>query len=157
MTGQKNPVKAADKRMLSSLDPVGQLLTDGFHLLALFAIGAATVWAAAVAFYGMVQKGAPTIEDLLLLFIFLEIGAMVGIYFRTNHMPVRFLLYVGMTALTRHLIGFVQRQGDPDLGVLVLAGAILVLALAVLVIRFTSSRFPSPSFGEGVRSGIRED
>jgi len=25
---------------------------------------------------------------------------MVGIYFKTNHMPVRFLIYVGMTALT---------------------------------------------------------
>ena len=157
MTSQKNPVKAADKRQLSFLDPVGQLLTDGFHLLALFAIGAATVWAAVVAFYGMVQKGTPTIEDLLLLFIYLEIGSMVGIYFRTNHMPVRFLLYVGITALTRHLIGFVQHQETPDLGVLILAGAILVLAFAVLVIRFTSSRFPSPTFGDGGRSGIRED
>ena len=55
------------------------------------------------------QKG-PTIEDLLLLFIYLEIGSMVGIYFRTNHMPVRFLLYVGITALTRHMIGVVQEQ-----------------------------------------------
>ena len=35
---------------------------------------------------------------------------MVGIYFRTNHLPVRFLLYVGITALTRHTIGYVQDQ-----------------------------------------------
>jgi phosphate starvation-inducible membrane PsiE len=105
----------------------------------------------------MIRKGSPTIEDLLLLFIYLEIGAMVGIYFRTNHMPVRFLLYVGITALTRHLIGFVQHQETPDLGVLILAAAILVLALAVLVIRFTSNRFPSPIYGEGGRSGVRED
>ena len=34
--------------MLSFLDPIGQFLTDGFHLLGLFAIGAATVWAAGV-------------------------------------------------------------------------------------------------------------
>jgi protein PsiE len=157
MTRPKNQAKTVDRQMLSFIDPIGQLLTDGFHLLALFAIGGATVWAAAFAFYGMVQKGAPSIEDLLLLFIYLEIGAMVGIYFRTNHMPVRFLLYVGITALTRHLIGFVQHQEKPDLGALLLAGAILVLALAVLVIRFTSSRFPSPDFEEGGRSGMRED
>ena len=150
-------VKIADKRMLAFADPVGKLLTDGFHLLGLFAIGAATVWAAAQAFLAMVQRGQASIEDLLLLFIYLEIGSMVGIYFRTNHMPVRFLLYVGITALTRHMIGFVQEQPHPDIGVLILAGATLILALAVLVIRFTSNRFPSPVYGEGGRSGVRDD
>jgi protein PsiE len=157
MTDERNAIRAVNKRMLSFVYPIGQLLTDGFHLLALFAIGAATVWAAGAAFYAMFQRGSPTIEDLLLLFIYLEIGAMVGIYFRTNHMPVRFLLYVGITALTRHLIGFVQHEDSPDLGVLILAGATLILALAVLVIRFTSNRFPSPIYGEGGRSGLRDD
>jgi phosphate starvation-inducible membrane PsiE len=112
MVDQKVTAKA-DKRMLSFLDPAGLFLTDGFHLLGLFAIGAATVWAAGNAFYAMIQEGRPSIEDLLLLFIYLEIGSMVGIYFRTNHMPVRFLLYVGITALTRHMIGFVQEQSNP--------------------------------------------
>ena len=154
MTDQRNPAKTLDRRMLSFADPVGRLLTDVFHLLALFAIGAATVWAAAAAFYAMVQKGAATIEDLLLLFIYLEIGSMVGIYFRTNHMPVRFLLYVGITALTRHLIGFVQHEEAPDIGVLILASATLILALAVFVIRFASNRFPSPTDGEVARGEI---
>ena len=76
----------------------------------LFAIGAATVWAAASAFVAMVAKGHASLEDLLLLFIYLEIGSMVGIYFKTNHMPVRFLIYVGITALTRHLIVVVQGE-----------------------------------------------
>ena len=157
MIDRKILTRATDRRMLSALDPVGLFLTDGFHLLGLFAIGGATVWAAGAAFYAMIQKGRPSIEDLLLLFIYLEIGSMVGIYFRTNHMPVRFLLYVGITALTRHMIGFVQEQSSPDIGVLILAGATLILALAVLVIRFTSNRFPSPVYGEGGRSGVRED
>ena len=157
MTDQKNAAKTLDQRMLSFVDPLGRLLTDGFHILALFAIGAATVWAAAAAFYAMVQKGSATIEDLLLLFIYLEIGSMVGIYFRTNHMPVRFLLYVGITALTRHLIGVVQHQDSPDIGVLFLAGATLILALAVLVIRFASNRFPSPISDEGAQSSIGDD
>ena len=157
MTDQKNPVKAADRRMLAFVDPIGQLLTEGFHILALFAIGAATVWSAGAAFYAMIQKGHPSIEDLLLLFIYLEIGSMVGIYFRTNHMPVRFLLYVGITALTRHMIGFVQEKAAADQGVVILAAATLILALAVFVIRFTSNRFPSPIYGEGGRSGVRED
>ena len=90
----------------------------------------------------MMQKG-PTIQDLLLLFIYLEIGSMVGIYFRTNHMPVRFLMYVAITALTRHMIVVVQNETTPDLGVLILAVATLVLALAVLVIRYASFHYPS--------------
>ena len=157
MVEPETAASAADKRMLSFVDPIGRFLTEGFHLLGLFAIGGATVWAAGLTFYAMLQKGHASLEDLLLLFIYLEIGSMVGIYFRTNHMPVRFLLYVGITALTRHLIGFVQEQRNPDVGVLILAGSTLILALAVLVIRFTSNRFPSPVYGEGGRSGVRED
>ncbi len=157
MVDQGNQIRAADKRMMTFAYPIGQFLTDGFHLLGLFAIGAATVWAAGSAFLSMIQKGHASIEDLLLLFIYLEIGSMVGIYFRTNHMPVRFLLYVGITALTRHLIGFVQEQPNPDLGVLILAGSTLILAFAVLVIRFTSNRYPSPTYGVGGRSGIHDD
>ena len=157
MVDQKILGRAVDRRLLSAFDPVGQLLTDGFHLLGLFAIGAATVWAAGAAFYAMIEKGRFSIEDLLLLFIYLEIGSMVGIYFRTNHMPVRFLLYVGITALTRHMIGYVQEKSGADVGVLILAGATLILAMAVLVIRFTSNRYPSPTFGEAGASGVRTD
>ena len=154
MTDRKNHAKDLDRWMLSFVDPLGRLLTDGFHILALFAIGAATVWAGAVAFRAMVEKGSASIEDLLLLFIYLEIGSMVGIYFRTNHMPVRFLLYVGITALTRHLIGFVQHEEVADIGVLILASAILILAFAVFVIRFASNRFPAPTDGEVARGEV---
>ena len=143
--------------MVTFADPIGQFLTDGFHLWVCSRSALRRSGRPARHFYAMIQKGHASIEDLLLLFIYLEIGSMVGIYFRTNHMPVRFLLYVGITALTRHLIGFVQEQPNPDLGVLILAGATLVLALAVLVIRFTSNRYPSPIHGEGGRSGIRDD
>ena len=83
---------AMNERLHSFADPVGRLLVDGFHYLGLFAIGGAVVWSAVVAFLGMAAKGHATIHDILLLFIYLELGAMVGIYFKTNHMPVRFLL-----------------------------------------------------------------
>lgn len=72
----------------------GNLLVESFHYLALFAIGGITAWASVVAFLGMLEKGHVTVDDILLLFIYLELGAMVGIYFKTNHMPVRFLIYV---------------------------------------------------------------
>jgi phosphate starvation-inducible membrane PsiE len=124
-------------------DQIGRILVDGFHYLALFAIGAATVWSAAVAFLGMAAKGHASIDDILLLFIYLELGAMVGIYFKTNHMPVRFLIYVAITALTRLLISDVQAHHRPDMGVVLVSGAILLLAIATLVVRYASSKFPS--------------
>jgi len=131
------------KRMSAIANSIGSILVDGFHHLALFAIGSAVVWSAVVSFIGMVEKGQASIGDILLLFIYLELGAMVGIYFKTNHMPVRFLIYVAMTALTRLLIGDVQAHHAPDIGIVVVSGAILLLALATLVIRYGSSRFPS--------------
>ena len=91
----------------------------------------------------MAGKGHATIEDILLLFIYLELGAMVGIYFKTNHMPVRFLIYVGITALTRLLVGDIAAHHRLEWGLLVVPSAILLLALANLVVRYGSARFPA--------------
>ena len=121
----------------------GNLLVDAFHYLALFAIGATIVWSAVFAFIGMTGKGHASIDDILLLFIYLELGAMVGIYFKTNHMPVRFLIYVAITALTRMLIADVQHNHTPPPGILMISGGILLLAFANLVIRYGSAKFPS--------------
>ncbi|HEX6722014.1 MAG TPA: phosphate-starvation-inducible PsiE family protein, partial [Burkholderiaceae bacterium] len=65
--------------MHKKIDHIGGLLVDGFHYLALFAIGGAIVWSAAFAFVDMAGRGHASIEDILLLFIYLELGAMVGI------------------------------------------------------------------------------
>ncbi len=62
----------------------GNLLVEAFHYLALFAIGGITAWASVMAFLGMLDKGQVEVDDILLLFIYLELGAMVGIYFKTN-------------------------------------------------------------------------
>jgi phosphate starvation-inducible membrane PsiE len=124
-------------------DSLGNLLVEAFHYLALFAIGAVTAWAAVVAFLGMIDKGHITVDDILLLFIYLELGAMVGIYFKTNHMPIRFLIYVAITALTRLLIADVSHHNRPDWGVVMISGAILLLALSIWVVRFASAKYPS--------------
>ena len=133
------------KRINRLSEALGSLLVDGFHYLALFGIGATIVWSAVYTFIGMTAKGHAPIDDILLLFIYLELGAMVGIYFKTNHMPVRFLIYVAMTALTRMLLADIQSHHEPNLGILIVAGGILLLALATLVIRYGSARFPAQS------------
>ena len=87
----EDSISAATVRAEYFFEVAGQALVKGFLLLALFAIGGSIVWSVLFAFEGMVRMGHATIEDVLLLFIYLELGAMVGIYFETRHMPVRFL------------------------------------------------------------------
>jgi protein PsiE len=96
--------------MKDTADAVGEFLVDTFHYLALFAIGATTVWSAGAAFIGMAAQGRASLGDILLLFIYLEIGAMVGIYFKTTRLPVRYLIYVAITALGRVLIEIVGAE-----------------------------------------------
>ncbi len=136
-------IKKINVRTHDVSDAVGTLLVDAFHFLALFAIGGTIVWAAVFAFLGMVERASANIEDILLLFIYLELGAMVGIYFKTKRMPVRFLIYVAITALTRLLFGFVSVEHEADFRILIVSGAILLLAMAVLIVRYGSSRFPT--------------
>jgi phosphate starvation-inducible membrane PsiE len=131
--------------MREKIDRLGGVLVDGFHYLALFAIGGAVVWSATYAFVGMASKGYASIDEILLLFIYLELGAMVGVYFKTNRMPVRFLIYVGITALTRLLVGDIATHHRLDWGIVTVPAAILLLALATLVVRYGSARFPSAS------------
>jgi protein PsiE len=124
-------------------DTIGTFLVDAFHHLALFAIGATTVWSAVAAFSEMVQRGRATLTDILLLFIYLELGAMVGIYFKTTRLPVRYLLYIAITALARVLIEMVSAEHRTGTDLVIVAGAILVVSVAVLILRFASHRFPS--------------
>lgn len=131
------------KSLHSSADSLGNLCVEAFHYLALFGIGAITAYAAVVTFLRMLGEGSVSVDDILLLFIYLELGAMVGIYFKTNHMPIRFLLYVAITALTRLLIGDVSHHKAPDAGLLYVCGGILLLAFSILVVRFASYKYPS--------------
>jgi protein PsiE len=141
------------RNMKNLADTIGTFLTDAFHLLALFAIGATTVWSAVAAFIGMVARGHASLGDILLLFIYLEIGAMVHIYFITTRLPVRYLIYIAITALSRVLIEIVGAEHQTGTDILVIASAILLLSFAVLVLRFGSHRFPADSPAVDVQIG----
>lgn len=148
------------KRMHDGANAIGNLLVEGFHYLGLFAIGGVTAWASVMALMEMLDKGHASIDDILLLFIYLELGAMVGIYFKTNHLPIRFLLYIAITALTRYLIGDVSHHKAPEVGLLYMCGGIFLLALSVVAVRYASYKFPSSkaidSTGEYVGDNVTD-
>ncbi|WP_455375577.1 phosphate-starvation-inducible protein PsiE [Kaarinaea lacus] len=126
-------VTAAQKR----LQKLGNMLVESFHILALFVIGGTVLWSAAEEYLTIIKAGHPTLKDILLLFIYLEIGAMIGIYFKTKRLPVVFLLYIAITALTRVLTVDIKTM-EWQL-VLALSVAILILALSVT---FVSNKNP---------------
>ncbi|HEX6793121.1 MAG TPA: phosphate-starvation-inducible PsiE family protein [Casimicrobiaceae bacterium] len=119
---------------LTAIQAVGSFLVDAFHYIALFVIGGSIVWSAVVSYLSIMQKGFARLDDLLLLFIYLELGTMIGIYFKTSRLPVRFLVYVAITALTRYLT--VDVKDLPVNGLLAVAGAILMLALSALALDY---------------------
>ena len=142
-------VKSTNKKMHSIADAFGNLLVDGFHFVALFAILLTIIVSASLTFSEMMANRSILVEDILLLLIYLELGVMVGIYFKTNHMPIRFLLYVAITALTRMIVGEIQVNHEPrvdhepNIVILYAAGAILLLAISNFIIRFASNKYPS--------------
>ena len=61
---------------LTKIQTVGNVMVDVFHNLALFVIGATIVWSAVYEYLGIMKDGYAGLKDILLLFIYLELGAI---------------------------------------------------------------------------------
>lgn len=111
--------------------------------LGLAVISIATIIAGAHEVGIMISAGTVTLGDLLLLFLYLEILAMVGLYFESGRLPVRFPVYIAIVALARYLV--LDMKNLDEYRILGVTASILLLTLAVLVIRFGHHRF---SYGD---------
>jgi phosphate starvation-inducible membrane PsiE len=65
-------------------------------------------------------------------------------------MPVRFLLYIAITALTRHMVDIMSHLPINTTEMLAVAGSTFVIAVSVLIVRYTSARFSSDQKEEEV-------
>lgn len=126
--------------MLNKFFKTSHDLMGLFENAGLIVIAIATMIAAGSDVLSMFQHQAVTLGDLLMLFLYLEVLSMVRHYLSTGTMPVRYPLYIGIVALTRYLVLDMKELGSAE--VLALAGATLMLALAVLVVRIGHVRFP---------------
>jgi len=133
--------------MMSTNDPIlkgGKRILHGVEIVGLVIISIATVIAAAQEVALMFNHRTVQLADLLLLFIYLEVLTMVGLYLESGQLPVRMPLYIGMVALARYLVLDIKEM---DLWRMVgVSVSVLVLALAVLVVRYGHVRFP---YGRG--------
>jgi protein PsiE len=119
----------------------------------LIVISIATLVAGTQEVTRMVLAAQVTLADLLLLFLYLEVIAMVAVYLDSGKLPVRMPLYIAIVALARYLA--LDIKDIESWKIISVAGAILILALAVLAIRYGQMRFPYPP--GNIREGGERD
>lgn len=106
----------------------------------LLAITLATVAAIGEEFVLIYNKGLVSLSDILLMFIYLEILAMVHQYLNYGKLPVRYPIYIAIIAIARYIIlGMKEMDG---LSIIGLSVAIFILAAATLVIRVGHHYWP---------------
>lgn len=111
-----------------------------FESAGLIVIALATIYAGYQETMLMVNSARVTLADLLLMFLYLEILTMVGLYFGSGKLPVRFPLYIAMVAMARYVVVDIKDMDNTRL--LGVSAAIVLIALAVLVIRYGHVRYP---------------
>jgi protein PsiE len=103
----------------------------------------ATVVAGGIEIRHMWVQQTVLLTDLLLMFIYVETVTMVKIYWESGKLPVRMPLYIAIVAIARYLI--IDVKDMEALRVIAIATSILVIALAVLVVRWGHVKLPYPS------------
>ncbi len=110
------------------------------EIVGLLVIAVATVIAVGSELVAMFKAGTVTLADLLMLFIYLEVLAMVAIYLDSGKLPVRIPLYIAIVALARYMI--LDMKNLDTIHLLSIAGATLIVAITILVIRYGHNKLP---------------
>ena len=84
------------------------------------------------------------LEDLLLMFIYVETMTMVKIYWESGKLPVRMPLYIAIVAVARYLI--IDIKDMENWRSLAVAGAILLLAISVTIVRWGHVKLQYPKY-----------
>lgn len=82
------------------------------------------------------------LADILLFFLYFEFIAMIVKYFKEDyHFPVRYFIYIGITAMTRVIIV----EHDNPIHTLINSLVILILIISYFIINMTPRERPEPS------------
>lgn len=86
------------------------------------------------------DAGTIAVGDLLMLFLYLEVMSMLNHYLGSGNLPVRYPLYIGIIALARFLV--LDIQEIDAFKMFALSRSILLIAIAILIVRYGHVRFP---------------
>lgn len=128
---------------MNSSQKVASQVLEAVETIGLLVIAVLTVIAMVNEVWLVIQNRTVSLADLLLLFIYLEVLGMVTLYLKSGRLPVRMPLYIVIVALARYMA--LDMKNLDTLRMLGISGAIFVVALAILVIRYGHIKL---SYGE---------
>ena len=109
------------------------------QLVAVIVVLISTIVAFLLEIIKMYEVQNVTLADLLLMFIYIEVIGLVRSYWESRSVRVIYPLIIAITALSRFII-LQDKESDPT-NLIYLAGAILIVSIATVVIRFRRSKY----------------
>jgi len=109
------------------------------QLVAVVVVLISTIVAFLLEIIKMYEVQNVTLADLLLMFIYIEVIGLVRSYRESRSVRVIYPLIIAITALSRFII-LQDKESDPT-NLIYLAGAILIVSIATVVIRFRRSKY----------------
>jgi len=102
--------------------------------LGLSLLGLMTIVALGQEVFSIIVRGSVKLGDLLLLFIYLEVLAMVRTQLVSGEIPLSMPFAIAMVALSRYLV--LDMKAMDSWQILAVAGAMLLLAVSLVAIRY---------------------
>ena len=112
-------------------------ITKNLQLILLSIILLSTVIAVGIEIKTMFLNQSVTLADLLLMFLYLEVLAMVRIFWDQQSISITLPLLIAITALSRFII-LQGKEMNPS-GLVYEAVAIALIALAIVILRLRHS------------------
>lgn len=131
--GDRHPPKRPEAPKISDAEQF--FIVGGFNLLQkllLVITGVLTLGAATMELFGIYQRGEVALADILLLFLYTEVVAMVVVSYTGRGSPFIYPIFIAITALAR-LIVLQGKEMDPQ-NIVFEAGAIVLLTIAATVL-----------------------
>ena len=108
-------------------------IAKNLQLVLMCIILISTVIAVGIEIKNMFLNQSVTLADLLLMFLYLEVLAMVRVFWDQQSISITLPLLIAITALARFII-LQGKDSNPEL-LLYEAGAIVLVAIAVIILR----------------------
>ena len=120
-----------------------KILSKGIHYAEYFGlvvIALATLFAGYGEVMHIIAAREVTLGDLLLLFLYLEVLAMVAIYLESGKLPIRLPLYIAIVALARLLILDMKEMTEWEM--IAVGATITLISIGVLILRYGHIKMP---------------
>ena len=112
-------------------------VAKNLQLILMVIILVSTVIAVGIEMYKMFENRSVTLADLLLMFLYLEVLAMVRVFWNQQSISITLPLLIAITALARFII-LQGKEMDPT-ALVYEAVAIVLIAAAIVILRLRHS------------------